>query len=122
MISANDPDGLLHVLRGTILSTVRRDGADLSARQLAVLLTAYLTEGPHTVRGLAAKLKISKPAISRALDRLGEIDLARRAPDPLDRRSVHVQQTRDGRTYLRDLGAAMTEAMHGRETQAVTAV
>jgi DNA-binding MarR family transcriptional regulator len=119
MLPTNDPDRLLHVLRETILSTVRRDGADLSARQLAVLLTAYLTEGPHTVRGLAAALNIAKPAITRALDRLGELDLARRKTDPLDRRSIVVQQTPAGHAYLHDLGAAMTAAMHGRGTQAV---
>jgi DNA-binding MarR family transcriptional regulator len=120
-MSANDPDQLLHVMRETILSTVRHDGVDLTARQLAVLLTVYLTDGPHTVRGLAAELNVSKPAITRALDLLGEVGLARRAPNPLDRRSVHVQQTATGRTYLRDLAATMTAAMHGVEPRAAAA-
>ena len=39
------------------------------------------------MRGLAAKLAVSKPAITRALDRLSEFDLVRRKTDPLDRRS-----------------------------------
>src|SRR3954471_10057925 len=90
MIPAIDTDRLTDMLRHTILSMVRRDGADLSARQLAVLLTVYLKDGPHTVRGLAIELNVSKPAITRALDRLGELDLARRVIDPLDRRSVNV--------------------------------
>lgn len=115
----NDPDRLLHVLRETILSTVRRDSADLTARQHAVFLTSYLTDGPHTVRGLAAELNVSKPVITRALDRLGELNLARRTTDPLDRRSVNVQQTPAGRIYLRDLVTAMSAAAHGVETRAV---
>jgi DNA-binding MarR family transcriptional regulator len=110
MNALEEAHGLPHVLRETILSMVRRDGADLSARQLAVLLTVYLTEGPHTVRGLAAELRVSKPAITRALDRLGELDFARRKTDPLDRRSVIVQQTAAGQVFLRELKASMVNA------------
>jgi DNA-binding MarR family transcriptional regulator len=106
----NNPDALLNVLRDTVVALVRRDGPDLSARQLGVLLTVYLTDGPHTVRGLAAELKVSKPAITRALDRLGELDLARRKVDPMDRRSVLVQRTLKGAAFLRDLRTTMTEA------------
>jgi DNA-binding MarR family transcriptional regulator len=89
---------------------VRRDGPDLSARQLGVFLTCYLQDGAHTVRGLAADLHVSKPAITRALDRLGELDLARRKVDPLDRRSVLVQRTLKGAAFLRDLRTIMGEA------------
>jgi len=101
---------LLSVLRETIVALVRRDGPDLSARQLGVFLTVYLTEGPHTVRGLAHTLNVSKPAITRALDRLGELDLARRKVDPQDRRSVIVQQTLKGAAFLRELRKIMGEA------------
>lgn len=106
----NNPDALLAVLRDTVVALVRRDGPDLSARQLGVLLTVYLTDGPHTVRGLAAELRVSKPAITRALDRLGELDLARRKVDPMDRRSVLVQRTLKGAAFLRDLRSTMGEA------------
>ncbi len=104
------PDQLIGILRDTIVALVRRDGPDLSARQLGVFLTCYLQDGAHTVRGLAAELHVSKPAITRALDRLGELDLARRKVDPLDRRSVLVQRTLKGAAFLRDLRAIMTEA------------
>ena len=103
-------DQLVGILRDTVVALVRRDGPDLSARQLGVFLTCYLQEGPHTVRGLAAELNVSKPAITRALDRLGELDLARRKVDPLDRRSVLVQRTMKGAAFLRDLRSIMTEA------------
>jgi DNA-binding MarR family transcriptional regulator len=103
-------DHMVGILRETVVALVRRDGADLSARQLGVFLTCYLRDGGHTVRGLATELKVSKPAITRALDRLGELDLARRKVDPLDRRSVLVQRTLKGASFLRDLRAIMGEA------------
>jgi DNA-binding MarR family transcriptional regulator len=104
-------DQLISILRDTIVALVRRDGPDLSARQLAVFLTVYLQDDPHTVRGLAAELNVSKPAITRALDRLGELDLARRKVDPADRRSVLVQRTLKGSAFLRDLRAIMADAI-----------
>ncbi|QDH15723.1 MarR family transcriptional regulator [Oecophyllibacter saccharovorans] len=103
-------DRLLCLLRDTITAIVRGDGADLSARQLGVFLTCYLQDGAHTVRGLAQALNVSKPAITRALDRLGELDLARRKVDPLDRRSVLVQRTLRGAAYLRELRTVMNGA------------
>ncbi len=103
-------DQMVAILRDTIVSLVRRDGPDLSARQLGVFLTCYLQEGPHTVRGLAADLNVSKPAITRALDRLGELELARRKVDPADRRSVLVQKTIKGQAFLKDLRSIMGEA------------
>lgn len=109
MATNTSADQLVGILRDTVVALVRRDGPDLSARQLGVFLTCYLQEGPHTVRGLAAELNVSKPAITRALDRLGELDLARRKVDPLDRRSVLVQRTMKGASFLRDLRSIMLE-------------
>lgn len=97
------PDQLVDLFRGTIAALVRREEPDLSARQLAVLLTCYLQDEAQTVRGLAAELHVSKPAITRALDRLGEFELVRRKIDPLDRRSVLVQRTSKGNAFMRDL-------------------
>ncbi|WP_102324511.1 MarR family winged helix-turn-helix transcriptional regulator [Komagataeibacter saccharivorans] len=102
-------DQMINSLRETIVAMVRRDGPDLSARQLAVFLTCYLSEDAHTVRGLAAELNVSKPAITRALDRLKDLDLARRTPDPMDRRSVLIKRTLKGNAYLRDLCTIVTE-------------
>ena len=110
MAQAQTSDQLVDTLRDTIVALVRRDGPDLSSRQLGVFLTCYLQDGAHTVRGLAAELNVSKPAITRALDRLGELDLARRKVDPADRRSVLVQRTLKGQSFLRDLRSIMAEA------------
>jgi len=117
------------VFRQTIVALVRRDGPDLSARQLGVLLTCYLEDEGQTVRGLAAKLNVSKPAITRALDRLSEFDLVRRKTDPLDRRSILVQRTMAGSGFMRDVRKILTEAtkeagkvpVHGRRASAVEA-
>jgi DNA-binding MarR family transcriptional regulator len=98
------------VLRQTIVALVRRDGPDLTARQLSVFLICYLEGEAQTVRGLAAKLNVSKPAITRALDRLSEFDLVRRKQDPLDRRSVLVQRTVSGAAFLRDLKKILSDA------------
>lgn len=100
----------LDILRGTIVALVRGDSPDLSARQLGIFLTCYLQDKNHTVRGLAAELNVSKPAITRALDRLGELDFARRKTDENDRRSVLVQRTPKGQAFLRELRGFMVEA------------
>ncbi|TPG46422.1 MarR family transcriptional regulator [Roseomonas nepalensis] len=110
------PDELVEILRETVVSLVRRDGPDLSARQLGVFLTVYLGEGPHTVRGLAEALNIGKPAITRALDRLEEFKLARRKINPADRRSVHVQRTTRGAALLREISVTMAEAANPQRT------
>ncbi len=110
MAVQSNPDQLVSILRDTVVALVRRDGPDLSARQLGVFLTVYLTDGPHTVRGLAAELNVSKPAITRALDRLGELDLAQRRLDPTDRRSVLVRRTATGQAALAGLRAMLGEA------------
>lgn len=107
---SNDFERLINILRYTVVEMVRSDGTDLSARQMAVFLTCYLNEGSQTVRGLAAILNVSKPAITRALDRLGELDLIRRKFDPMDRRSVLVQRTLKGNAYLSEIQNIMVEA------------
>ena len=133
MVVKMSAEDLVEILRDTIVAMVRRDGPDLSARQLGVFLTTYLADGPHTVRGLAAALNVSKPAITRALDRLGELDLTRRKTDPQDRRSVLVQRTTKGSALLRELSVIMGEASReergvpmaeaaNRETKTRTAV
>jgi DNA-binding MarR family transcriptional regulator len=104
------PDKLLGILRDTVVGTVRRDGPDLSARQFGVFLICYIEDAQHTVRGLAARLEVSKPAITRSLDRLEELGLARRAPDPRDRRSVLVTRTRKGNDLLADLRSLLVTA------------
>ncbi|HMM15530.1 MAG TPA: MarR family transcriptional regulator [Parvibaculum sp.] len=107
------PVQALALWQNVVLETVRRDGPDLSSRQLAILLTVYLTPPPHTVRGLASSLNVSKPAITRALDTLGALDLLKRKRDEIDRRNVLVQRTVKGSVFLRDFADLVTD-MAGR--------
>ncbi|SDE42426.1 MarR family transcriptional regulator [Belnapia rosea] len=108
---SDDPDRQLQILCKTFLSEIRSDQPDLNLRQLAVLLVVYQTDELQTVRGLAKHLNISKPAVTRALDRLGEFGLVRREIDPKDRRSVLVQRTAGGAVMVRRLEAAMAQAV-----------
>jgi DNA-binding MarR family transcriptional regulator len=110
---------LPNILRDTIVSLVRREGPDLTARQLAALLICYLEDGPHTVRGLAARLQVAKPAITRALDRLEEFQLARRLQDPRDRRSIVVARTPVGEAFMEQLRGLLDEASRNSTTRAV---
>jgi DNA-binding MarR family transcriptional regulator len=105
-IELRGPEGL-DLWRRALCESVRRSGPDLSARQMALLLTVYMTPPPHTVRGLADILNISKPAITRALDRLGMLGLARRKRDETDRRSVLVQRTVKGSVFLSEFSEIM---------------
>src|SRR5580698_6319190 len=77
---------------------------------MSLMLSVYLGEGPHTVRGLAQALRISKPAVSRALDRLGELGYVYRQRDDLDRRNVLVQRTQSGARFLTDFAHLVDEA------------
>ncbi len=106
----------LELWRHALVSSVRADTPDLSARQMALMLSVYLSGGPHTVRGLAKELNISKPAISRALDRLGELGYVRRIRDELDRRNVIVQRTVTGSVFLMDFSAMIAAAQEHLKT------
>jgi DNA-binding MarR family transcriptional regulator len=104
------PVEALDLWRGAIVESVRRDGPDLSARQMALLLTVYITRPPHTVRGLADTLKVSKPAVTRAVDRLSDYGLVKRKVDDTDRRSVLIQRTVKGSVFLREFGELICDA------------
>lgn len=100
-LTASQALGLWH---GVMLEQVRQDGFDLTLRQMAILLHIYLVPPPHTVRGLAATLGVTKPVITRALDRMGEIGLVDRVRDDIDRRNVIIKRTVKGALYLEALG------------------
>jgi DNA-binding MarR family transcriptional regulator len=90
----------LDLWREVTLASVRSEKPDLTSRQLAVLMTVYLGPPPHTVRGLAEILDVTKPAISRALDTLERYELVRRKRDEHDLRNVLVQRTVKGSVFL----------------------
>ena len=81
----------------TMLRLVRED-TDLTSRQLVVLLECRT--GPCTVRGMAETMKVPKPAVTRAIDRVEGLGLVERKDDPDDRRSVLVVLTAKGRRFV----------------------
>jgi DNA-binding MarR family transcriptional regulator len=89
--------------RRVVSSLVRSASPDLSMRQMSVFLAVYLDEDAKTVRGLAAELNVSKPAITRALDRLTDLGFVARKTDPADRRSILVEGTDAGVLYLKEI-------------------
>jgi DNA-binding MarR family transcriptional regulator len=103
------PKQALELWRATPVAALGRAHPDLTARQFALLLQVYLAPPPHTVRGLAVELAMSKPAVSRALDTLGRLDFLRRKRDETDRRSVLVQRTVKGAVFLREFGDLAAE-------------
>jgi DNA-binding MarR family transcriptional regulator len=98
------PSQALRLWQQVTLSEVRDDAPDLTMRQAAILLTVYLDPPPHTVRGLAARLNVTKPVITRALDSMGALKLVSRHRDELDKRNVLVRRTVEGALYVERLG------------------
>jgi DNA-binding MarR family transcriptional regulator len=110
MLPLLHPQIALELWRRALVESVRRESPDLTARQLAVMLTVYKTDPPHTVRGLAATLGVSKPAITRAVDRLSRLGFVRRRRDETDRRNVLIQRTMKGSVYLSEFADIVTAA------------
>lgn len=98
------PAQAIKLMHDLSLALVQDGEPDLSARQLAILLTIYLEPPPHHVRDLAARLKVTKPVITRALDSMGKLDLVSRRRDERDRRDVVIQRTVKGALAIERLG------------------
>jgi DNA-binding MarR family transcriptional regulator len=98
------PSQALKLLQDFTFTLVTDGEPDLSARQLAILLAIYLEPPPHTVRGLAARLKVTKPVITRALDSMGKRGLVARRRDEADRRNVVIQRTPKGALAVERFG------------------
>lgn len=101
------PSQALRLWHNVIFDLVHDGEQDLTARQMAVLLTVYLEPPPHTVRGLAAKLGVTKPVVTRALDTMGRMGLVSRRRDEADRRNVLVHRTVAGSLAVERLGDAI---------------
>ena len=70
---------------------------DLTVRQIAVLVAC--AKKKQTVRGLAKAIGVTRPPITRAIDRLEEFGFATRTQDTKDRRSIFVTLTKDGAAF-----------------------
>lgn len=99
-----------------LIRYVQSNQPDLTNRQLALLLIVYLSAGPHTVRGLAARLHVSKPVITRALNSLSALGYLRRERDESDLRNVLVEQTQSGHEFLLAFAELIEKANDGAPT------
>lgn len=110
-VKARDP---LAAWMSSLVDYVRSGEPDLTNRQMALLLVVYLNPGPHTVRGLARMLNVSKPVVTRALNRLGALGYLRRERDNRDRRNIYVARTTEGANFLEEFGHFIVDG--GTET------
>lgn len=97
-------DGALGEWNRFVTAYVRSGLPDLTNRQMAILLTVSTDRGPHTVRGLAKGLAVSKPVITRALNKLAQLGYLRRQRDTSDKRNVLVAPTEKGAQFLEKIG------------------
>jgi DNA-binding MarR family transcriptional regulator len=102
----------------TLVDYVRSGEPDLTNRQMALLLVVYLKPGPHTVRGLARILNVSKPVVTRALNRLGALGYLRRQRDDSDKRNIFVARTSEGANFLEEFGQFLGEGEHDQPVPA----
>jgi len=107
------PGQALRLWQGVALSEVNSGMPDLSHRQMAILLTVYLEPPPHTVRGLATRLGVTKPVVTRALDTMGALGFLTRARDEEDKRNVLVRRTVEGALYLERFGDVIIATARG---------
>ena len=84
----------------TLIGYVRSGEPDLTNRQMALLMVIYIEPGPHTVRAIAARLGVSKPVVTRALNTLGALGYLRRQKDDSDLRNIFVERTPQGEAFL----------------------
>lgn len=98
------PEKSLFSWMHTLVDYVRSGEPDLTNRQMALLMLVYLDAGPHTVRGLARALNVSKPVVTRALNRLGALGYLRRQRDDTDKRNIFVARTPKGADFLAEFG------------------
>jgi DNA-binding MarR family transcriptional regulator len=99
------PEPLLHHkgithLRGLIQALVGDSLPDLTARQFAIVLIISTEVGSQTVRDLSERLKVQKPAITRAIDALENFGYAQRVADEANKRSVDIWRTEKGVDYV----------------------
>lgn len=105
-------DPQLTAFAATLNAMVRGETRDMTARQLVVLMeVAKERKPPIGVRELADGLGISKPAVTRATQRLmRDGGLIRRRNSPMDMRLVEFSIAKAGTAYLGKLAKASAAA------------
>lgn len=110
-------DLIIQVFKAGLLSLIGDGptafaGPDMTNRQTAVMLAVYTDpEQDATVRGIAERLKLSRPVVSRIVAMLEGRQLVQRKPDPNDGRSIIVRQTRKGHGQMERLRLVLRGAV-----------
>lgn len=83
----------MNAARKVFEALARSEHPFLTPRQVAILFILCHDDALHTVRGVAQKLDVTKPIVTRAITAFEEIGFARRAPNPDDGRDVFLVPT-----------------------------
>jgi len=107
-----DPATLADALRPALLQVgreLRREGRDsgISPEQVALLVTIKYAPGIG-IRALAARERVSPPAMTKHVDRLVRDGLATRTTREDDRRCVGIALTEEGHRVLRRVRSRRT--------------
>jgi DNA-binding MarR family transcriptional regulator len=85
------------------------EGPPMTSTQRLALFE-LVEEGPMRLNDLAARMGISAPTASRAVDALADAGLIERLTDPNDRRALHIELTSEGRDRVERRKARVAEA------------
>lgn len=109
---ASEPPRRVRLLfwKEVLLAHVRSGQPNLTNRQMTVLMVLYASDDTYTVGGLAAKLTLSSPVVSRSLNMLEALGYLKRSRDPADARNSLVHRTASGAAFLTNFGAAIASA------------
>jgi len=101
-------DSLAFLLRATTL-IVKHDERDMTMRQMAILLfLASNADAAPGIKALAEQFGISRPSVSRSVDRLvKEYGYVQRTESIDDRRRVEIRIAPAGTRYLDGLALAL---------------
>ncbi len=91
------------------ISGTAEDDTPLTGTQRLALYELY-TGGPMRLNDLAARLGVSAPTASRAIDALVELGLVDRLRDPDDRRALRLGLTKPGHTRASEREARVAAA------------
>lgn len=83
---------------------------DLTLRQLGVLMRVEASKKALSVKDMAPALNVSKPAITRAIDRLADLGLVDRRGGTMDRRLIEVRATAKGVGFLTKIDRVIAKA------------
>jgi|tagenome__1003787_1003787.scaffolds.fasta_scaffold20813878_2 DNA-binding MarR family transcriptional regulator len=97
-------DAILEQLGRLIRHLARETGGAEIAMNAAqrIALVELGLDGPFRLNDLAHRMGVSAPTASRAVDALEALGLARRAPDPSDRRALSIELTPEGRRHFEE--------------------